>query len=70
MKYEINDETLVLVPMKENKCEVIEKTGNIPLDENTFKVIEHSCDYFGVKYKSRVSQLLINLLKLNIDPLL
>lgn len=31
------------------------KTGNIPLDENTFKVIEHSCDYFGVKYKSRVS---------------
>lgn len=55
MNYEINDETLVLVPMKENKCEVIEKTGNIPLDENTFKVIEHSCDYFGVKYKSRVS---------------
>lgn len=55
MNYEINDETLVLVPMKENKCEVIEKTGNIPLDENTFKVIEHSCDYFGVKYKYRVS---------------
>ncbi len=69
MKYEINDETLVLVPMKENKCEVIEKTGNIPLDENTFKVIEHSCDYFESNINLEC-QLLINLLKLNIDPLL
>lgn len=54
MNYQINDETLAVVPHNNKNCEVIEKFGNYPLSNSTLKVIEHSCEYFGVNYKTRL----------------
>ncbi len=54
MKYKVNDDTLALIPNGFNSSQVIENKRNYVLDETTFKVIEDSCEYFGVDYKSRV----------------
>ena len=53
MEYKINDETLAVLPINQTNCEVIERKGNIPLDYSSMKVIEDSCEYFGVNYKAR-----------------
>lgn len=55
MNYQINKRTLALIPIDEgNKCKVIENNRQYNLNMPSFKVIEHSCDYFGVSYKSRL----------------
>ena len=54
MDYEINDETLAVIPTNNGKCEVVELHGNIPLEDTSLKVIEHSCEYFGINYKTRL----------------
>lgn len=55
MNYRISDETLAVLPISSNNCEIIEKKGNLPLgDMNAMKVIENSCEYFGVNYKNRI----------------
>lgn len=55
LNYEVNKNTLALIPVTEgNKCKVIEERRQYNLNTPSFKVIEHSCDYFGVSYKSRV----------------
>lgn len=53
--YEINDETLAVIPTTKGKCEAIEFHGNIPIEDTSLTVIEHSCEYFGINYKTRLN---------------
>lgn len=55
MDYEINDETLAVIPTDEGKCEAIELHGNIPIKDTSLTVIVHSCEYFGINYKTRLN---------------
>ena len=54
MRYNINDETLAIIPSGNKKSKVVETTKDYDLDISTFKVIKRSCEYFGVSYNSRL----------------
>lgn len=54
MDYNINSSTLAVVPSGDKKSKILENNNNYDLNISTFKVIEHSCEYFGVSYNSRV----------------
>ena len=54
MDYEVNQDTLAIIPAGQSKCKILEKRKSYNLNKNTFKVIEHSCEYFGASYKSRL----------------
>ena len=53
MDYEINDETLAVLPISDNKCRVVENSNEYYIDTNSFDVIEHSCEYFGSTFLGR-----------------
>ena len=55
MNYEVNKNTLAIVPTGKNNCRVVETKQTYNLNKTSFKVIEHSCEYFGVSYKSRLT---------------
>lgn len=54
MNYRVNDDTLAIVPNGYNGSQIIENDNNYVINRTTFKVIEDSCHYFGVDYKSRL----------------
>ncbi len=54
MEYEVNQDTLAVIPAGKAKCKVVEKRKSYNLNKNSFRVIEHSCEYFGASYKSRL----------------
>ena len=53
MNYEINSDTLLLLPINERKTKVIEQENEYEIDENINKIMEHSCEYFGSSYDGR-----------------
>lgn len=53
MEYEINNETLAIIPISKSKCKILEKTDELILDNDTFYIVEHSCEYFGSTYEGR-----------------
>lgn len=54
MEYSINESTLAVIPTENLKCRIIEGKKSYTLNNKSFKVIEHSCEYFGVSYKARL----------------
>ena len=54
MKYEINDETLAILPYDKNKTRVIEKNDEYIINDTPYEVMEHSCNYFGSSFNGRV----------------
>lgn len=54
MDYEVNKRTLAVIPAGAGRCKVVEDVRSYNLNKTSFKVIEHSCEYFGVSYKSRL----------------
>lgn len=53
MKYEVNNGTLAIVPNEENNCVIYEDDERYLINENSFKVMEDSCKYFGSTYNGR-----------------
>ena len=53
MDYEINKETLAIMPKSEEECKVLESELEYNLEVPAFNVIEHSCEYFGSTYEGR-----------------
>ena len=53
MEYEINNDTLAVIPVDKNTCKIIETESEYVLESDTFNVIEHSCEYFGSTYEGR-----------------
>ena len=55
MKYEINDDTLAILPFDDGRTRIIEKNDEYIVNDSTYEVMEHSCNYFGSSFDGRVS---------------
>ena len=53
MDYEINKDTLAIMPISEDNCKVIETEMEYDISMPTLSVIERSCEYFGSTYEGR-----------------
>ena len=51
--YEINLKTMAIIPIGKDKSKIIEENNEIIINNNTFKIIDHSCRYFGSSYEGR-----------------
>lgn len=54
MKYEINDETLAIIPIK-NGSKIIELNDEYVVSESPFTIMEDSCKYFGSSLEGRIN---------------
>lgn len=52
-KYEINSETLVLLPKTKDSSQIIEENDEFIVYEKTNNIINDSCKYFGSSYDGR-----------------
>ena len=53
--YEINRDTLAIIPIDNYKSKIIEKNKTFIVDTTPMKIIENSCEYFGSSYQGRFS---------------
>ena len=53
INYEINDETLAILPFEMGKSRVIETHGELIVNKTPMEIIENSCLYFGSTYDGR-----------------
>lgn len=51
--YEINNDTLAIIPVNDYKSKIIEKGRTFIIDSTPMKIIENSCQYFGSSYNGR-----------------
>ena len=51
--YEINNETLAIIPVSLVKSLIIEKTNEFIVEKNAVKIIDNSCKYFGSSLNGR-----------------
>ncbi len=51
--YEINADTLAIIPLNDYKSKIIERYKEIEIDQTPMKIIDNSCKYFGSSYKGR-----------------
>lgn len=51
--YEVNVETLAILPHGESKSKVIEKNQTFLVDLTPIKIIDDSCKFFGSSYEGR-----------------
>lgn len=54
MKYEINDETIAIIPINSSKTKVIELTKEYVIPQSTFEIMEENCEYYGSTYDGRI----------------
>ena len=55
MNYEINRDTLAILPIEHDKSRVVEKHNEYIVDLSPYQVMEHSCEYFGSSLNGRLS---------------
>ncbi len=53
ISYEINCNTMALIPIGENQTEVIERDNNLIINMNVMDIIKNSCEFFGSSYLGR-----------------
>lgn len=53
MDYEINHNTQVILPITKSKTKVVEEKGEYIIENNSLKIMEHSCEYFGSSFDGR-----------------
>lgn len=51
--YEINAETLILIPMHNRKTKVVEINDSFIVNNSTLNIIKNSCMFFGCSYEGR-----------------
>ena len=51
--YEINNETLAIIPISNKISKVIEEEEEFLISKKTFEIIDESCKFFGSSYKGR-----------------
>ena len=51
--YEINKDTVALVPKDDNKTIVYETDDSFVVDETPLQIMEESCEYFGSSFEGR-----------------
>ena len=52
-EYEINDNTAAIIGINQKSTEIVEKDKNYIVSDNSFSVMEHSCEYFGSSLSGR-----------------
>ena len=53
MNYEITYDTEYIIPINNNQSKVVESDEEYLIDNNTLKILEHSCEYFGSSFDGR-----------------
>ena len=53
ISYEINRNTMALIPINNNQTKIIEKNKIFIINENVMDIIKNSCEYFGSSYSGR-----------------
>ena len=54
MDYDINRNTVMIIPINDKKSRVIETNGDYIVDDNAYSIMERSCLYFGSSYEGRL----------------
>lgn len=52
--YEINNDTLAIIGLKNGKTKVIEYDKEFILNDKAYEIMDYSCGYFGSSYQGRV----------------
>lgn len=53
-KYEINNETLAVIGVNKKFTRVVEKEKEYFINDMSYEIMEHSCEYFGSTYEGRI----------------
>ena len=53
ISYEINCDTLALIPVSEKETKIIERNNIFNFNNSVMNIIENSCEYFGSSYLGR-----------------
>jgi competence protein ComK len=53
ISYEINRNTMALIPIDDNHTKIIERNNIFIININIMEIIESSCEYFGSSYVGR-----------------
>ena len=51
--YEINLKTMAVIPINKKETKIIEENNELIINNSAFKIIDHSCKYFGSSYEGR-----------------
>ena len=54
-EYEINEDTIAVLPINETTSKVIELSNEYVVNKNAYEIMEDSCRYYGSTYKGRLS---------------
>ena len=54
MKYEINEETVAIIPIGSNKTKVVELNDEYIVPQSSFSIMEENCEYYGSTYNGRI----------------
>lgn len=62
-EYEINAQTLAIIPISEEKSKVVEEDDELIVNASVLKIIDDSCRFFGSSYEGRLkgTKCLINI---------
>ena len=52
--YEINEETMAIIPLNYNQTMIKEVNNEYIIDKSAYKIMEDSCEYYGTTYKGRL----------------
>ena len=53
ISYEINRNTMALIPISDDQTKIIERDRIFIIEENIMEIIKNSCEYFGSSYLER-----------------
>ena len=53
--YEINNETLAIIPYSDEKSKVLEVNDEYIVNETPYEIMENSCRYFGSSLEGRIN---------------
>ena len=53
ISYEVNCDTLALIPISESETKIIERDNIFIVNKPVMEIIEDSCEYFGSSYNGR-----------------
>ena len=54
MEYEINSETLAIIPLQKGKSKILELNDEYEIDLTPYKIMENSCNYYGSSLTGRM----------------
>lgn len=54
MEYEINEDTLYILPTGNESCMIVEKSDEYNISSSAYDVMDHSCTYFGSSINGRL----------------